>query len=134
MLNFPCIKKPPISAVFQRGSYNLKLRAGVLDGIADIELLEVLDEQTGQTFSGFVVGVLVFPGVAWVEQIGFNARYRLRYAQVDDRQQLGLGTNQRAALNRCNHATGGRDVEALANTVATAGPAGVDQVDLGAEA
>src|SRR3989344_1231398 len=133
MLNFPCIKKPPISAVFQRGSYNLKLRAGVLDGIADIELLEVLDEQTGQAFGGFVVGVLVFPGVAWVEQVGFNARYQLRHAQVDDRQQLGFGTDQRAALDRCDHATGGRDVEALAHAVATAGPAGVDQIDFGVE-
>src|SRR3990167_657658 len=134
MLNFPCIKKPPISAVFQRGSYNLKLRAGVLDGIADIELLEVLDEQTGQAFCGLVVGVLICPGVARVEQVGFNARYRLRHAQVDDRQQLGFGTDQRAALDRCDHATGGRDVAALASAVATASPAGVDQVNLGAEA
>ena len=47
---------------------------------------------------------------------------------------LGLGADQGAALDRCDHATGGRDVEALANAVAAAGPAGVDQVDLGAEA
>ena len=47
---------------------------------------------------------------------------------------FGFNTDQRAALDRCDHAASGRDVEAFADAVATAGPAGVDQVDLGAEA
>jgi len=47
---------------------------------------------------------------------------------------LRFNADQRAALDRCDHAAGGRDVEALADAVAAAGPAGVDQVDLGAEA
>ncbi len=47
---------------------------------------------------------------------------------------FGFCTDQRAALDGCNHATGSRDVEALADAVAAAGPAGVDQVDLGFEA
>src|SRR5690606_16610490 len=87
----------------------LELRACSLDGVADVELLEVLDEQLGQTLGGFVVGSLVSPGVAWVEQDGFDAGDGLGYVQIDDRQVLGLGTDQRAALDGCNHRTGGRD-------------------------
>jgi len=43
----------------------------------------------------------------------------------------GLGTDQRAALDHCDHRTGGRDLGALADAIAAASPAGVDQVDLG---
>lgn len=71
---------------------------------------------------------------ARVEQHGINAWNGLRHVQVDDVQVLGFGTDQRAALDRSDHGTGGRDAEALANAVATAGPAGVDQVDLRVEA
>src|SRR5690606_16038807 len=117
----------------QRARLNLQLRTGALDRFADIELLEVVDEQLGQALGGLVVGVLVSPGVARVEQVGLDARNGLRHVQVDDRQVLGLGTDQRAALDGSNNATGGGDVETLADAVAAAGPAGVDQVDLGAE-
>ena len=47
---------------------------------------------------------------------------------------FGFGADQGAALDRCDHRAGGRDVEAFAHAVATASPAGVDQVNLGAEA
>ncbi|CAI8841267.1 NAD-specific glutamate dehydrogenase [Pseudomonas sp. IT-P260] len=112
----------------------LQLRTRSLDRVAHFELFEVLDEQTGQGLGRFVVGSLVSPGVAWVEQVGFNTRYGQWHVEVDGVQVLGGGTDQCAALDRGDHRTGGRDVEAFADAVATAGPAGVDQVDLGAEA
>src|SRR5450830_2125810 len=111
----------------------LQLRSSRLDRVAHVELLEVLDEQTRQRFRRFVVGSLVSPGVAWVQQASLDARYGQWHVQVDGVQVLGLSANQRTALDRGNHATSSRDIEALANAVAAAGPAGVDQVDLGTE-
>src|SRR5690606_5061467 len=130
----PGMKKPPGGGFFAGTRCGLELRAGAPDGVGDVELLEVLDELRGQGLGSFVVGSLVSPGVARVEQVGVDARNGLRHVQVDDVQVLGLGTDQGTALEGSDHATGGRDVEALANAIATAGPAGVDQVHLGAEA
>src|SRR5690606_36168696 len=104
----------------------LELWTGGLDGLGNLELLEVLDEQLGQALGSLVVGSRVGPGVARVEQDGLDARNGLRHVQVDDVQVLGLGTDQGAALDRSDHGTGSRDAEALADAVATAGPAGVD--------
>src|SRR5450830_920011 len=112
----------------------LQLRTRRLDRIAHVKLLEVLHEQTRQRLRRFIVGSLVSPGVTWVQQAGLNARYSQWHVQVDGVEVFGFSTDQRAALDRCDHATGGRDVEAFADAVATAGPAGVDQVDLGAKA
>ncbi|CAI8754899.1 NAD-specific glutamate dehydrogenase [Pseudomonas sp. IT-P171] len=111
-----------------------QLRPSSLDRVAHFELLEVLNEQPGQCFSGFIISSLVSPGITWVQQASLNARYGQWHVEVDGVEVLGFNTDQRAALDRCDHAASGRDVEAFADAVAAAGPAGVDQVDLGAEA
>ena len=80
---------------------HLQLWTRSLDRVAHVELLEVLDEQAGQCFGGFVVGGFVSPGVAWVQQASLNARYGQWHVEVDGVQVLGLGADQRAALDRC---------------------------------
>src|SRR5690606_30102289 len=125
-------KKPPDSCFSVEATVS-ELRTGGLDGLGNIELLEVFDELASQLPGRLVVGARVSPGVARVEQLGIDAGHSGRHVQVDDRQMLGLGTDQRTILDRRDHRTGGRNAETLADAVAAAGPAGVDQVDLGTE-
>ncbi|CAI8760341.1 NAD-specific glutamate dehydrogenase [Pseudomonas sp. IT-P294] len=127
-------KAAPKGGFLITSNQTLQLRPSSLDRVAHFELLEVLNKQPGQCFSSFIVSSLVSPGITWVQQASLNARHAQRHVEVDGVEVFGFSTDQRAALDRCDHATSGRDVEALANAVAAAGPAGVDQVDLGAEA
>src|SRR5690554_805714 len=130
-------KKPPLIAqwavlLFRPGNA-LQFGTRFADGIGHFEFFEVFDELAGQLFGCGVVGILVCPGVARVEQAGINARYFCGHIQVDDVQVLGFGVGNGAALDGYNHAASRQDVEALADTVAAAGPAGVDQINLGAK-
>src|SRR5574344_2988638 len=122
----PRIKNPPRRAVFH-GSPALQLGTCSHDGVGHFKLLEVFDELRSQFFGSRVVGILVSPGVARVEQVGLDTGNGCWHVQVDDVQVLGFGVGDGTALNGSNYATGGRDVETLADTVAAAGPAGVDQ-------
>src|SRR5690554_5694253 len=70
---------------------------------------------------------------ARVQQFGLDTRDVPGHVQVQVVQVLGFHVVQVAVLDGSDDGTGGRDAEALAFTVRTAGPAGVDQEYLAAE-
>src|SRR5690606_29855271 len=68
-------KKPPEGG-FPDEATASELRAGGLDGLGNIELLEVFDELASQLLGRLVVGARVGPGVARIEQLGIDAGHR----------------------------------------------------------
>src|SRR5690554_1450096 len=132
-ISTPETTNPPCRRVCHIKGSALQLRTGLDDGFGHIELLEVLDEQAGQIPGGGIVGSRVSPGVAGVQQLAVDTLNGLGHVQVDDRDVLGLGTDQSAGLDGGDDGPGSGDAEAGAHTVTTAGPTGVDQVDLAAE-
>ena len=66
--------------------------------------------------------------------LGIGLIRALRHDHVDQFiGQIDIRLLQRAGLNGVNDGAGGRDAETFANAIATAGPAGVDQENLGIE-
>src|SRR5690554_5808935 len=111
--------------------YSLRPGPGSTNRIGNIKLLEVVDKLGSQFFGSRVIGILVSPGVARIQQAVVNTGNVFWHVQVDDFHVLGFGVGNAAILDGSNDAMGGRDVETLANTVTTASPAGVDQVHPG---
>lgn len=88
----PACRRVPFNAAIVSRS---ELRTGLDDGISDVELLEVVDEQPSQFLRRRVIGSRIGPSVTRVQQLGIDAGNSLGDIEIDDRQVLGFGTNQR---------------------------------------
>src|SRR4029077_4017730 len=94
------------------------------------EFGEVLLEHRDQVARGFVELSLVLPGLEGVQQMRFDTRDRRRHREpeIGIRTEIGIfeRTVERGGYQRARRL----DRHATADTVFTAGPAGIDQPDV----
>lgn len=110
----------------------LRFRAGVADFFRDVGIFfrEVFLEHGGDLVGHDIVGFLIGPRIARVEDLVGDARAGLGHVDVEAAVVL-VGDRIEAAVQGCrNHGAGVLEVHAAADAVGAAGPAGVDQEDL----
>ena len=92
-----------------------------------LEWREIVDEQLDQLGRLIVIGVLVSPGLARIEDRAVDARNGNRHFEPEVRIGAEFGIVQATVERRVQERAGGLDRHAAAGTIFAAGPAGVEQ-------
>src|SRR5512133_2994257 len=110
----------------------LDLRAGVCDGLAGVfgELLEVVPEHPGELTGLPVVGVMIAPRRAWIEERRVDARYLDGNLEAEERVLPVLDAVEISGERRAKQGPRGPDGHALALAEWAARPARVDEPDV----
>src|SRR5579863_6314604 len=82
-----------------------------------VEVFEVLGEAVAEIFRRFVVGGFVGPGVARIEDLGWNSVAELRNAKSKGGLDFEILANQFAFHGRIDHGAGMRDAHTPAHAV-----------------
>src|SRR4029079_15955403 len=107
----------------------LSARTGSSNSVGDVllELREVLPEHPGKLLGLLIVGVLVRPRVARIEDIVRHTSNVLRHLEPEDRILVECRRVQIAAQEGVHHRARVRELHPLANPECTTGPTGVDE-------
>src|SRR5262245_12811675 len=111
-----------------RGTYShRRRRCPHLGAGAALVLLAVVDKQLGELLRRGIVGRLVAPGIAWPEDLRRHIRGRGHHVEAEHWVTLRLRVAESAAVDRVEDGAGMGELDAFADAVAAAAPAGVDQ-------
>lgn len=115
-----------------RVELGLGLGAAGADVVGEVVLGVVLAEELGELGALGVVGVLVGPDVAWVEDLVGDAGDEGWHVEAEDGVLDGVGFLEDAVEDGGDHGSGVGERETLAAfSGGAAGPAGVDEPDVG---
>mmetsp|Transcript_3001 Transcript_3001/g.5561 ORF Transcript_3001/g.5561 Transcript_3001/m.5561 type:complete len:365 (+) Transcript_3001:212-1306(+) len=112
----------------------LEPRCSIQNGLTRtlFEVLEVLIEKPGQLLTLLVVGRLISPSFARVQDFRRNLAALLWNLKVEHWQSFVLGLFELAVVDAVDDGTGVLQRKALALSVGSAGPSGVDEPAVGA--
>src|SRR5215210_467126 len=129
-----CRQHQPFSPLADACSLLLRMWPCVphLCGDLRLEPLEVLPEEIREFRGLLVVVFAALPGPVGVEETAVDSGHLEGHVEAEEGVLLRLGVIELAPYHGAYHLTGGVDIYAAADTVGSAGPAGVDQVAAGA--